>query len=119
MTKADFISRLEQREKISGKNVVLGIVAFLANGVLCVYVMNWIEKMKLAGWIEAVLGILMLALMISPLFAMAWAANQNLKKRNLLLPCPHCGCSLEGSVTSQIVIATGNCGRCGERVLEP
>ena len=119
MTKQEFISRLEENKEVSGKNVGFGLLAFFANAVLCVCIAGWIEKMKLPEWIEAILGILTLVLMISPLFVMGWFVSRNLQKRNLLLPCPHCGRSLAGRVTAQIVIATGNCGYCGERVLEP
>ena len=119
MTKQDFISRLEQNKEVSGKNVGLGLLAFFVVGISCVVFLGWMEKMKLPAWIENIIGVLTLVVMISPIFIMGWAVSRNLKKRNLLLPCPHCGHSLEGRVSAQIVIATGNCGHCGERVIKP
>lgn len=119
MTKHDFIARLEENKAVSGRNVGLGLLAFLANAVFCLFLLRWIENMKLSQWPEAILALSALAWMMVPLFAMGWFVQRNLKNRDLSLPCPHCGRSLEGRVTAQIVIATGNCGFCGEPVLEP
>jgi DNA-directed RNA polymerase subunit RPC12/RpoP len=43
------------------------------------------------------------------------AATRGLRRQ---LACPHCGVSLFGEHRTGIVVATGNCPACGERVLE-
>jgi len=40
------------------------------------------------------------------------------KIRQLGLLCPHCQKPLIGHMSSQVVVATGNCGFCGGRVLD-
>ena len=48
-------------------------------------------------------------------FLSAWRTRRRLSRYEMA--CPFCGGSLVG-LPSQIVVASGNCGNCGERILE-
>jgi DNA-directed RNA polymerase subunit RPC12/RpoP len=98
MSKQEFIERQQRMNSVWRAWVLLymlGTMAFIAIFVI----------------LEA------FPLIVVPLFAIPflfWVIARN--EKQIGIRCPHCGKSLWAK-NSQIVIATGNCGHCGERIL--
>lgn len=71
------------------------------------------DRLKPAIWIQVLYGLAFFGFLLGCIPLLAWITKRQQKQFGMI--CPNCGKPLVG-VSSQIVVATGNCGRCGERV---
>lgn len=114
MRKAEFISKIgiwETRQK-RNKRILMG--CFFGALAMWLVFMNWLDH-------SAPSSPSRIALSCFPIFLLAalWVAQffsiRRIYKR-YGMKCPACGKGLGG--VAPIVIATGNCGMCGQRILD-
>jgi NADH:ubiquinone oxidoreductase subunit 6 (subunit J) len=113
MTKQEFIKR---RDSLRNRSAVLGLFAFavmMGSLVLAVHIGEGHKDWPLAVRVPA-LGILLLLFFGSVPALLVY--THRLERRAGLI-CPHCAKVI--SRISTIVIATNNCGYCGETVFDP
>ena len=113
MSRQEFLRRQEMYDRKSNKEGICFIVA-----IILFFVINWplamyLDKQEVRGsflyWLWFSCFILFFAIMGVAIF---WLSKRNLKSNGLL--CPFCAKQLHRS----IVVTTGRCGHCGERVVE-
>jgi hypothetical protein len=75
----------------------------------------WMDKHKPAAWVQISYGIMFFGFMLANIPLCIWLSKRQIRKYELM--CPTCGKPLVG-VSSQIAVATGNCGLCGSVVFE-
>lgn len=113
MTKQEFISSQEAMTRCSNKRAIIWVVAFFGALIGGGALIDQIEKRGSPAWASAVFLIGMLVVVFGSIGLLMWFVKREQRRFGLL--CPSCGKPLVG-VCSQIAIATGNCGHCGERV---
>lgn len=75
---------------------------------------EFMDREKPATWIQVLYGVAFFGFIFGNLPLLAWFYKR--QQRRFQVTCPNCDKPLTG-VSGQIVVATGNCGHCGERVL--
>lgn len=110
MTKKEFASQIRVRDSQFNRGLFIGFTVaglwmFIAPLLDHFYDLNK-SKFLLQAWYG--LGCIIILAVLATLIVFG-------SRRGI--PCPHCGKRLFG-VPGQIVVATGVCGYCGERVFD-
>ncbi len=116
MTKQDFIARRQAWRKNATKFALLDIVIVFAFGGSVAVVKNYVLSHGGPAWIDGACAIgLIVMLACNALFVFRFLKR---KQRDFGLVCPHCEKTLIEQQGAQIVIATGNCIHCGEKLFD-
>ena len=112
-TRQEFLRRQEAYNRQSNKEGIFFMVVmflfFAVNWPLALYLDKQVARGSLFYWLWFSCFFLFFVCMG---VAVLWFARRNLKRHGLL--CPFCSKQLHRS----IVVTTGRCGHCGERVVE-
>jgi hypothetical protein len=112
MTKQEFIVRQKAMTKSSNK-WASGFLAVFFGVLLAIALAARVDRDKSSVWVQVFCGVAFFGFLIGWIALLAWFAKWQQRRFRVL--CPSCDKPLMG-VSSQIAIATGNCGHCGESV---
>ena len=112
MTRQEFIKLVKADVNAQLRQVAVLMVVIISFGAVVGWVIRrWeneiINRSPILLWI--LVG-LTACFFVTAMFAIRFS-NQ------LLLKCPHCR-KLLGGFSSQVVVASGNCGYCGQRIID-
>jgi DNA-directed RNA polymerase subunit RPC12/RpoP len=122
MTRQEFISKQQAYKNISGKGAVIAVSLVFGFSILvvsfCVFISVVRDHLKTV-WIQyAVTAILSTALAIFVLVSFQLLVRHfRLRMIKFGLICTGCGAPLVGA-SSRAAIATGNCRRCGKKIID-
>jgi hypothetical protein len=111
MTKQDFISKKQAWAKSCRKYALILPCAFIYPAIRGFLIESGLSR-SLDNTFSTVIAVVFVA---NAIFII-WYFPRS--QRKFGLACPHCHKFLAGQQSSQIVIATGNCGHCGERIFD-
>ncbi len=109
MTKQELITGQKAFARSASRNGLVIVVVIFGLILGLVEVGDWFDRAKPKRWILYLSFAAFAVLVIGCLSLLTLLSKRD--KRRFHLMCPHCGAPLL-SFTGQIVIATGNCGRC-------
>jgi hypothetical protein len=115
MTKQDFISRHKAWKQSTGKIGAIGVVCFFGILGVIAFVDSYLQHHGWSTRIDSILGLIAIVLLLGLLPLVFWFQKHQQKRFGVI--CPSCGKPLVGR-NGNVVIATGNCGSCGEKVYD-
>ena len=113
MTKPEFISRQKAMTKSSNKWTAGFLVVFFGVLLANIPLAGFMDREKPASWVQIVYGFTLFGFLIGNIPLMLWFVKR--QQTRFGVRCPSCGKPLVG-LSAQVVVATGNCGQCGERI---
>jgi hypothetical protein len=115
MTKQELIARQQVWKRKGGFETASLVVIWFASLAGLIWVKDGIEARIHAGWVDVLFTLLFFAVLVGIVPFMFWFTKRQHQRYGVA--CPHCGGLLAGR-RIQILVAQGNCGRCGERILD-
>jgi DNA-directed RNA polymerase subunit RPC12/RpoP len=115
MTKQELITRQQVWKRKAGLESAGWVVIVFALLAGFVQLKNHVEARFHASWVDPVFAISFFVILGGNLLFVVWFGKRQFKRYGVA--CPHCGGPLAGR-SGEVVVATGNCGRCGERILD-
>jgi DNA-directed RNA polymerase subunit RPC12/RpoP len=112
ITKQAFINKQKSMIRSSNRWAVIFLVVFF--GVLLANLSLAKSIDRAAIWTQVFYAIVFFSVLIGTIPLVMWF--QKRQQKRFSVQCSSCGRPLV-DISAQIVIATGNCGHCGERVL--
>jgi hypothetical protein len=122
MTKQQFISKEQAYKKISGKGAVMAVLSVLGVSVIAfggIAAVIYAQTQVRNQWVSVPLTFVAFCVLIVALGICYQLFIRFLMRRLLRfgLVCTGCGCGFFGP-SAKIVLKTGKCGRCGDKVLD-
>jgi len=114
MTKQEFIERQQAWKRHSGRRLAIWTVLWFGLMAGVIWIQTLVSARTRANWVEPFFVLLLLAVLIGNLPVLIWYSRR--QQRRFGVVCPQCGKPLATSGAS-IVVATGNCAYCGEKIL--
>lgn len=113
MTKQEYIAK--QQAMVCGQNrrLVWWFVVFFGGLVALVLFVHYLDGHPESEWMGNLCGIGLMVLLLGCVLWMLRIARR--LQREFGVKCRSCGKNI---VSSQIAIATGNCGFCGEKLFD-
>jgi hypothetical protein len=113
MTKPEYIAKQQTITRGLNKRLIWWFVVFLGAVGAMIPLSNYMERHEEFTWVGNVVGIGLLFLLLGSivcllLFTKRW-------QREYGIQCRNCGKQI---LNSQLAIATGNCGYCGEKLFD-
>jgi hypothetical protein len=115
MTKQEFIHRNKAWKQSTGRIGAVGVICFFCILGIMAAIDNHQQRNGWSSKIDSLLGLLTFFLLVSLLPLVFWFQKRQLKRFGMI--CPNCGKPLVGR-NGNVVVATGNCGSCGEAVFD-
>ncbi len=122
MTKQEFISKVQAFKNISAKGAIVAVLSVFAVAAICmagIAAMVYAKTEIKNQWVSVPITLAAFCVWISILGICYQLFIRSLKFKLLRLDlvCPGCGSLFLGRAASAVV-ATGNCVRCGKKILD-
>ncbi|HXA44586.1 MAG TPA: hypothetical protein VNZ25_03695 [Candidatus Angelobacter sp.] len=111
MTKDEFISRQETMKHYGHKIALLWLTGFGAFALCSVPFGTYIKQNE---WVQSLFAICFLIYFVGGIVFISLLNRRNQKKLGII--CPNCAKPLFRT-SAKSIIATGKCGRCGEKII--
>lgn len=112
MTRQEFIRKVKEDQRVQVLQIALfGVVVVSSGAVLSLLFFRWQEAIMAGSALPTgILAGVTAAWCVAAVLSVRFGSQK-------LLRYPHCRESL-GGFPAQVVVASGNCGRCGQRIID-
>ncbi|HXC99971.1 MAG TPA: hypothetical protein VN048_11565 [Verrucomicrobiae bacterium] len=113
MTKQEYIAKQRTMTRAVNRRLVCWLIVFFAAIGAMIPFSNYVEEHKEYAWTGNVVGGGLLFILVASFVWFALVANR--QQREFGIQCRSCSKRI---LNSQLAIATGNCGYCGEKLFD-
>lgn len=113
MTKQEYIAKQQIRTRLERRRGICWPVVVFGGLLAMIPVSDYVEHRPELAWVDRLGAVVTLAFLLT---CCVWVIfTKQREQRDFGLKCRGCGKNI---LNSQVAIATGNCGYCGERLFD-